>query len=1564
MKNKILFLVFALYCLTVNLHAQRKVEKLDRGVVAVRNNASGVFVSWRFLATDPEEILFNLYFKNPSASSYLKLNSSPQKTTSFVVPNGTLEVGAKLYVTTVLNGVESTPSGYFTLPGNGFTTYRSAYLDIAFSQAKDGLDVAKYSMKFCWPADLDGDGEFDFVVDRLSTNGGSHKVQGYLRNGTYLWTIDMGPNCPISQGSSDMVVAYDMDGDGKAEVMVKSSDGTSFADGKGVFGSTSLDTDNDGIVNYELQSVKNPPSYMTVVNGLTGLEKNSVEMNYPAIYTRTNKAVFMGEEYNKLIGHMGIAYLDGKHPSLTYIYAVRTLDGSHKYFVSAWKYDADLVWKQQWTWERGSLDAAEGHGMRIADVDLDGRDEIVDIGYGIKYDGTLAYNAHISHGDRFRTGDIDPDRPGLETFAIQQNASSMLGQILYEASTGKPIRKYFMSSVGDVGRGECMDVDSTRLGYEFWSTMSNMYDAKGNVLFEGTAPWPSEGLWWDGELDREELAAADGSGFNADVRKYSMTGHSFGSRLIEFAKMTSWQVHSSNGVRPAFFGDIAGDWREEVLLEKTGTASVVLKDVNGNDSIGSVPTSLGMVGFSTDYPTTFRQYCLMQNPAYRMQATTKGYYQSPMTDFYLGYQMPTAPIAPVQKAKLTWLGGNLWDKTSSAFVLDDEKTAAAFVDGDDVMFDLSGLNTNEITLPSVLSPSKVWAMNPKGHDYTLTGTGKLTGVMELVKSMNGVFKLNGNHDYTGRTRVSEGTLIVNGTLSSPVFVLPKGTLGGNAVLNGALTVQPGLNIEGGRLSPGNGLGAGLLGKMTVNGNLKLPGKANIELDILPADPYLNDSLMINGDLTVSGVNTIVVKTESGVLPSGSYSLLKWTGTLTGSLANFTIGGISGLPMALVIENQTLKLVVNATRAASNVVWSGKESGSWDFLSANFGMNGTPTFFVNGDTVEFNDTALVKIVTLNSMVTTAKTVFKNESTFTVKGTGGITGSGDLIKTGNGLLDIQSTTNAYTGKTVLKNALMQVASLADAGIASSLGSAVYANDNLSLTDSRLLVNAVSTNSNRGVVLLGTDTIQVPKSNGVVTLTGLISGSGKLVKNGPGQLNISGSVANTYNGGTVINGSTVALGSLVMNTSGLGSGSITLENGGKLIMYYSQEYGQKPVWNLTIPAGSEGSLTIPGRCYIAGNLTGAGNLTYKVPYVRGDWAMNSTNFSGNFNVTTSDADGGDFRITANPTGLPLSTVTLANLIGMGYYATEGASSTNTATTVRIGALAGAVGSKLSGGNWQIGSNNKDAVFNGTISAAALVTKIGTGSWTLTGSNLCTSTFSIVGGKLIAANTSGSATGTSPVVVYTGGTLAGTGTIGGAVILNAGGFIAPGNGSIGTLNLSSNLTLQSGSNWQMKVNGATNDKVLVSGALTLKGTLNIINQGATFKEGDAFTMLSGGTVTGMFDLISPTLPGEGLEWDQSELVTKGIIKVVKSTALNTANTSGLRFSPNPIHNELIIVWKQPEPQVNVILFNTAGTMLYQKELQSPTNVLLPVNNLQPGVYFLKLKTLNGTIEHKFIKK
>jgi hypothetical protein len=278
--------------------SQRLQQPLGRGVVAV-NNGTSVLVTWRKLAQEPEQTTYNLYRRPIGSTVYSKVNNTPITKTNFATTTSVIPLNSELAVSVINNGTESEKSDSFVFKSQPF---RSVFMNITYSNT---LSPTDYVTKFVWPADLDGDGEYDYVVDRLSTTDvstRSHKIEGYLRDGTYLWTVDVGPNVLIDQRQDDMVLAYDMNCDGKAEVVIKSSDGTRFWDhdnmtwGKYLKDSSNGDTDNDGIIDYTAQSVKNPPYYITVINGMTGAEMNSIEMPYSEMhdgsdqYTRTNKS--------------------------------------------------------------------------------------------------------------------------------------------------------------------------------------------------------------------------------------------------------------------------------------------------------------------------------------------------------------------------------------------------------------------------------------------------------------------------------------------------------------------------------------------------------------------------------------------------------------------------------------------------------------------------------------------------------------------------------------------------------------------------------------------------------------------------------------------------------------------------------------------------------------------------------------------------------------------------------------------------------------------------------------------------------------------------------------------------------------------------------------------------------------------------------------------------------------------------------------------------------------------------------------------------------------------------
>ena len=644
--KKLTFTLIMLAALPANMMAQRLQQPLGRAVVAVTDNSKdAVLVSWRKLAQEPEDCTYNLYRRAQGSQDYTKVNSEPITKTNFETTRSVVPYDSELAVTTVSNGVESSKSNPFLFKQQ---QWKDLFFDFDFEDKV--LNPKNYKVKFVWPMDLDGNGEFDAVlVDRLHSTSGepdpdyggvkptdSHKLQAYTLDGTCLWTIDIGPNINLSAGQNDMALAYDINCDGRCEVIIKSSDGTRFWDskantwGKYAMGSTSPDVDGDGIYDYRTSDKYNAPFYVSVVDGRTGEEIDCSEINYSAItdgedtWRRDNRDEYLndsqGQEYAFLNGKFAICYFDGIHPSLAMQCYNRSKTTGHHYYIMEWKYDWDggkpSNWHHSFTYplKQATPAAAEFHQFRVADVDGDGIDELMEGGYAINPAKGLVMSPGIGHGDRFDVTDIDPERPGLEVFAIQQ--SSYCGAYLYDAATGEHIHEWWMPKSQDVGRGRCIDVDPGHKGLESWSFAASdkLFDCKGNVISTGENAYPVEAIWWDGDLQRELLASAGGNGSstNVHVQKFG------GTRLIEFSRQSGWKVHAQTGVRPGYFGDMTGDWREEVLVRTTDSGELRL--------------------YVSPIPTDYRINCLMEDIPYRIGVATEnvGYNQPPHTGFYLG----------------------------------------------------------------------------------------------------------------------------------------------------------------------------------------------------------------------------------------------------------------------------------------------------------------------------------------------------------------------------------------------------------------------------------------------------------------------------------------------------------------------------------------------------------------------------------------------------------------------------------------------------------------------------------------------------------------------------------------------------------------------------------------------------------------------------------------------------------------------------------------------------------------------------------------------------------------
>ncbi|MBQ7472486.1 MAG: cellulosome protein [Prevotella sp.] len=1461
------FFVAAMILLPLTTIAQRLQQKMGRGVVAVKRSGtnrtgdggSGSLISWRKLAQEPEGTTYNLYRRSAGSANYTKINSAPLTKTNYTISS--LADNTEYAVSAIINGVEGEIS-------NPFLYKTRAWDNVWFDFDFDDTVIKRndYRTKFVWPMDLNGNGEVDaIVVDRLfagaasgsesdneeNTATTSHKIQAYKLDGTLLWTVDMGPNVNICAGQNDMVVAYDINCDGKCEVMIRASDGTRFWDkqnetwGKYAMGSSVPDVDGDGIVDYRSQTSRNRPFYVSVIDGATGAEIACSELDYSKVtdgsdhYTRTNRGDYMSDGYAAMDGHFSICYLDGIHPSLVMECLDRDNNKTHHNYVFSWGYNWTAGkasnWHQTATWSRNDKRPwpAEFHMLRVADVDGDGRDEMVQGGYNLNPLTGWFQSPGIGHGDRFILSDIDPDRPGMEVYAIQQSA--LLGQLLYDPATGERIKEWYLPSVYDVGRGACMDIDPRHKGYEIYSfTDDYIYDCKGNGTGETRTQWGIstcfEGFWWNGDLLREELSSPGGSGWGTNMNVTTVRGK---ARLIEFSRESGWGTMGGTGTRPAFMGDIVGDWREEVILAKQ-----------------SADHSTGLTGYTTNLSTDYSIYCLQQDPHYRLDCTTRGYYQHPNTSFYLGVGMPLPPLPPVMETDLRYVNG-AWSIGATGFSSYDQTSNLDFANGKSVIFDISGDNANVIQITGDVQPAATYLMNPKGKDYSFSGN--IGGTGNIFKSQLGTAVFNGNLNTTGTILISEGTLHVNGAIAGPVELRAKGTLAGQVTLTDTITFEGALNYEGCRLKLGN--------PMTSKKSMTLPGDVYLEIDA-KGTSYLS----VEGDLTFTGTNYITINFEDKA--AGECLLAQCTGTLTCDVTKLAVRGLEGINYDLVVrDGKYLVLVINDTRdPLTDVTWTGTQSGIWDYKTANFTVNEEPTTFVSGDAVVFPEEAAQRNVFLTDKMVTGGVRFTHTTgSYTISGDGGFSGTGNLVMDGTGTLVINATKSDYTGKTILNGGIIKVKNMENKGLESCLG----AGTTIEIGKAELVVNHSNAATDRSVVLTDTAAINVP-SNSTTTLQSALSGKGVLVKRGNGQLNLNYGGANGY-AGTILEAGTLSQGAWNA-TLGRSGSKIDVTGNATIRVFNNNSTGAVPTLDnaITVAKGKTLTLSTGQRCKIEGSLAGEGTVKISFPYVRGDFSTNLSNFEGVLNPTS-----GQFRLT---TGMNLQKGTFTLESGVYAVGVQSQSGTETSLTHKIGALVStAADAQLATSIWNVGYLGTNTTFAGIIGSNATLNKYGDGALSLTGKS--TGKVNVYAGVVSLENTT--ATTSALVTVANGGMVIGTGTTAG-ITVNKGGTIGAGKPvgtAIGTLTITGNLTVQN--NGVMRVRGRANsvDVLKVNGHATLSNPVfQMIRLSGDWQPDTNYRVISG---TGSITLIGtpvfePAIPLEGYVWDYSLLASDGILRIV----------------------------------------------------------------------------------------
>ncbi|MDI1247816.1 MAG: rhamnogalacturonan lyase [Lacunisphaera sp.] len=644
-------------------------ERLDRGVVAVHQPDGKVFVSWRLLASDPANTAFNVYRTTapgparpgwpgqPAAQreqgpGMVKLNDQPLIGPTWLLDSSPmLERETAYFVRASVDGLEAAPSPAFVLPaGAPPLPYHAVPISTPEGYTPNDASLG----------DLDGDGRYEIILkqeQRPRDNSqagvtGETLLQAYTLDGKQLWTINLGKN--IREGAHyTMFMVIDLDGDGRAEVACRTADGT--VDGTGrIIGDATADwrepdantvptsdrsgatTTPAGLVARMEGRIVRGPEYLTVFDGRTGAELATTAYlpgRHPDTQNPTPEQMtaVWGDGYANRSDRFlaGVAYLDGELPSLIFCrgYYTRAViaawDWRGGQLTSRWVFDSDKLGPPDKTnpW-RGQ----GNHNLSVADVDGDGRQDIIYGAMVVGSDGKGLYSTGWGHGDTLHVGDFVPDNPGLEVGDIQERFDQQ-GLSLRDARTGKPIFTIPSTKAdtegGDKGegpgRGNTFNIDPRYPGAESWAAgagMDGLFDATGRKFLEHRPRgFPVNfGLYWDGDLLNELL---DGN----RIVKWNWETGVLDPLLVAHA------CTSGNGTKstPAVSADLWGDWREEVVWTTRDKQELRI--------------------YTSTIPTKHRLVTFMHDPQYRVAVAWQNtaYNQPPHPGFYLDESAPLPP---------------------------------------------------------------------------------------------------------------------------------------------------------------------------------------------------------------------------------------------------------------------------------------------------------------------------------------------------------------------------------------------------------------------------------------------------------------------------------------------------------------------------------------------------------------------------------------------------------------------------------------------------------------------------------------------------------------------------------------------------------------------------------------------------------------------------------------------------------------------------------------------------------------------------------------------------------
>ncbi len=823
MKKSVIYLAALLLMICSEAKAQRHTDQLGRGLVAMQA-ASGNFVSWRRQANELYGVTYNLYRGSTKIASGLSV-------TNYNDTGG--NSGSTYQVEVVVNGVAQAHTkcdavGLWNDYYYNLNKTHNGYLDIALAKVYDrgGNDVTShYQPNDAEMADLDGDGELEIIIKRLNTydagtddgNGGTKNMYAYDSKefvvfdaynvnwqtgaATLMWRIDCGPNMVSLNSTEVNIIAYDWDEDGKAEVVLRGADDMLIL---GSDGKTTKHTIGTAGVNKrdQMQSHTNAQyawthrgnEYLVYINGETGALYQ--QMTYPLKRFESGETVSSsGEEaaWGDNYGHrsskyfMGAPFLDGRKASL---FLGRGIYTRHKMMA------LDLnkgthEWSERWSWSCNDLSSPwckNGyHNFVIADVDEDGRDEIVYGSMVIDDNGKGLSTTGFEHGDAQHVGDFDPYRKGLEFFGCLEDAP-YYGSNYRNATTSEVYYKYTHSE--DDGRAMMGNFSNAYPGCLGRSVGSGLISSVKDVEVvpratadanTGDALYWSHlnfRIFWDGDL-RDEILDSPGTAREAAVYDYE-SGRLFTS--------DGCNMNNDSKNNACFQGDIIGDWREEIIVRCGANLRV----------------------YTTGYVTEYSLPCLWYDHQYRQAMVWQmmAYNQPPHPSFFVGeMEGITQAPPPLTNTGRTEIanGGSISSANTTPVMLcetNDMNVSVGEGAAPGVVYVntpswVQGTDENGTTGTKVKTDGSIGATNLPSietttYSHTLTGNA-FTGSTSLVKQGDGLLALpNVTETYTGNTDVWAGSLAFSGTLSSsPVWMNRHTKLYGAPTISKSLTMEYG-----------------------------------------------------------------------------------------------------------------------------------------------------------------------------------------------------------------------------------------------------------------------------------------------------------------------------------------------------------------------------------------------------------------------------------------------------------------------------------------------------------------------------------------------------------------------------------------------------------------------------------------------------------------------------------------------------------------------------------------------------------------------------------------------------